>query len=91
MSATFGQGVGDILLDDVRCTGAENSIAECDFPGWGIHNCGHHEDAGVMCIDGELKYYLFCIFWTTHREREREREREKEGARGREKGCARVK
>lgn len=51
LSATFGQGVGDILLDDVRCEGTETSITECDFPGWGMHNCGHHEDASVMCTD----------------------------------------
>lgn len=67
MSATFGQGVGDILLDDVRCVGTETSIAECDFPGWGMHNCGHHEDASVMCTDGQLTYFkIFFNFFKFH-------------------------
>eukprot|EP00106_Octopus_bimaculoides_P017379 XP_014784821.1 PREDICTED: deleted in malignant brain tumors 1 protein-like [Octopus bimaculoides] len=51
LSATFGQGEGDILLDDVRCDGSEETISACEFPGWNLHNCGHHEDASVMCTD----------------------------------------
>ncbi|GAB1610322.1 deleted in malignant brain tumors 1 protein-like isoform X1, partial [Argonauta hians] len=51
LSATFGQGHGDILLDDVSCHGNETTISACGFPGWNIHNCGHHEDASVMCVD----------------------------------------
>ena len=48
-SAAFGQGVGQIWMDDVRCTGYENSLTECGHRGWGIHNCAHSEDAGAMC------------------------------------------
>ena len=47
--AEFGQGHGDIWLDNVRCTGNEAFLSECQFNGWGEHNCRHQEDAGVVC------------------------------------------
>lgn len=49
VSAKFGIGEGDILLDDLQCTGTESSLENCRFAPLGTHNCMHHEDAGVTC------------------------------------------
>ena len=45
----YGGGTVPILLDDVRCTGNESSLLECDHIGIMVHNCIHREDAGVSC------------------------------------------
>ena len=47
--ATLGQGNGTIWLDDVGCSGSERSLSTCSHGGWGRHNCGHGDDAGVYC------------------------------------------
>ncbi|XP_071785292.1 scavenger receptor cysteine-rich domain-containing group B protein-like [Asterias amurensis] len=46
-SAYFGQGSGAIVMDNVACTGLETKLAQCPYTT--SHNCGHSEDAGVVC------------------------------------------
>ena len=52
LSAHYGQGTGQIWLDDVNCLGNELSLFSCRHGGVASHNCGHGEDASVQC-EGE--------------------------------------
>ncbi|XP_062864779.1 neurotrypsin isoform X1 [Trichomycterus rosablanca] len=50
--AYFGEGLGPIHVDNVRCAGDERSLADCIKQAVGSHNCRHSEDAGVICDYG---------------------------------------
>ena len=47
--AAFGQGSGQIVLDNLNCVGTELSLFNCSANPIGTHNCAHSEDAGVVC------------------------------------------
>eukprot|EP00057_Strongylocentrotus_purpuratus_P012219 XP_011666693.1 PREDICTED: deleted in malignant brain tumors 1 protein-like [Strongylocentrotus purpuratus] len=58
-SVSFGEGTGDIILDNVECDGSETHIAHCSHSGYEINSCGHSEDVGVICSgEAELKVRL---------------------------------
>ncbi|XP_039680365.1 deleted in malignant brain tumors 1 protein-like [Perca fluviatilis] len=59
-SARFGQGTGQIWLDDVACSGSERSVTLCQHSGFGTHDCGHGEDAGVVCLGFRLAGSTLC-------------------------------
>ena len=62
-STHYGPGSGEILLDDVVCTGSESSLLYCKHIGVHIHNCGHHEDIGVKCAG---TYIHECAYMCAH-------------------------
>ena len=51
---SFGHGSGSILLDDLDCTGNEDSVVQCKHRGWGVSNCeedgAEHEWLGITCL-----------------------------------------
>ncbi|XP_052268670.1 uncharacterized protein LOC127870050 [Dreissena polymorpha] len=59
----YGEGTGDIVVDEMRCIGNENDISECKSSDWmSPSNCNHIEDASVECktevrlSDGPTRY-----------------------------------
>ncbi|KAK7089640.1 scavenger receptor cysteine-rich domain-containing protein DMBT1-like [Littorina saxatilis] len=54
--ASYGQGTGSILMDDVNCNGTESSLGQCSYTA--NHNCGHNEDVGIDCRPGVLQARL---------------------------------
>ncbi|KAK3087601.1 hypothetical protein FSP39_008130 [Pinctada imbricata] len=65
--ARFGQGMGKIWLDNTNCTGIETSITQCRSNGWGAHNCGHQEDAGVQCSSAKIPNNFLLITDTVNK------------------------
>ena len=47
--AHFGAGSGKIALDNMQCVGSESHLGQCVRGGEAGHNCGHLEDASVVC------------------------------------------
>jgi len=47
----YGVGDGLIWLTNISCIGTEQHIGECSHGEWRVHNCRHHEDVAISCID----------------------------------------
>ena len=43
------QGPFRIWLDDLACTGSEDSLAMCPHKGWGSHTCHFFQNVGIEC------------------------------------------
>ncbi|XP_052763290.1 deleted in malignant brain tumors 1 protein-like [Mya arenaria] len=49
--AYYGEGQGNIFIDELRCQGTEQDILECKSNEWlSPTNCQHNEDAAVECL-----------------------------------------
>lgn len=58
--ASFGEGIGNIWMDSVQCTGSERSLTNCTAIFSGITACTHAHDAGVRCPPGMQLLHLRC-------------------------------
>lgn len=58
-SSSYGRGEGPIWLDNVYCTGKEATLAACTSNGWGVTDCKHTEDVGVVCSDKRIPGFKF--------------------------------
>ena len=64
----YGEGSGQIWLDNVECVGTELTIEDCSHNGWACHNCPHYKDIGVHCSlpDGNNCSFVFaCVYMCT--------------------------
>ncbi|XP_064384592.1 deleted in malignant brain tumors 1 protein-like isoform X4 [Halichondria panicea] len=52
-AGVFGAGTGPIFLDNLACSGDEETLLQCDFysRSVGLHDCLHSQDVGVTCRD----------------------------------------
>ena len=53
----YGQGSGQIWLNNVNCVGTEDVVTSCTHSGWGYHDCFQEKDASVRCSSGDVTAY----------------------------------
>jgi hypothetical protein len=47
----FGEGSGRIWMEGVSCNGSESMLQDCSQRRWGMHNCSHDQDVGLVCVE----------------------------------------
>lgn len=61
-SLLYGEGLGDIILSELDCTGEERTLLNCSRGRRISRVCDHSEDAGVRC--GGIKHESVCSYST---------------------------
>ena len=60
LTSGFANGVGHIWLDNVECSGEEDTLFRCPSNFIGSHDCRHSKDAGVRCTWASWSYGCVC-------------------------------
>ena len=64
--AEFGEGLGDIILTNIKCDGSEDNITSCPNAERRVNSCSHNKDAGIRCSgSGSLLFFIILFFRTT--------------------------
>uniref|UniRef100_A0A646QGM2 protein-lysine 6-oxidase n=1 Tax=Hemiscolopendra marginata TaxID=943146 RepID=A0A646QGM2_9MYRI len=50
-NSEFGMARKRVWMDNLYCYGDEKNLTDCQFDGWGMHDCTPREAAGVVCAD----------------------------------------
>lgn len=46
------------ILDELRCSGNETSLQECEFSGWDVRDCNSEQTVGLLCKLPDMKCQL---------------------------------
>uniref|UniRef100_A0A3P8VNK2 Galectin 3 binding protein n=1 Tax=Cynoglossus semilaevis TaxID=244447 RepID=A0A3P8VNK2_CYNSE len=49
----YGEATGPIWMDDMICQGTEKHLLNCAFKSWGVTDCTHKEDVGIICENND--------------------------------------
>ena len=52
--STFGKVNDTFRMDDVKCSGTEESLLDCPHVNITMENCGSSEGAGVTCFKNDI-------------------------------------
>ena len=60
---------GTFHMKDVNCNGHEARLTDCSFKGWGYGSlhCISVTVAGVICLTGNCKKKILCVFQSTYK------------------------
>ena len=62
LTSGYENGSGPIFLDQLQCTGSEQSLLECGMGrAVGLHRCDHSMDVGIRCTGLKIKSSL-CFY-----------------------------
>lgn len=60
--ATYGQGTGPIIMNNVACNSQDTELLKCNFDG-NTKDCQHNRDAGVIC---QPRGTYLCTSWWSY-------------------------
>ena len=58
---SYGSATGRIWLDNVRCSGSEETLTSCQRRFFGYHSCSHSEDVAIDCRPGNNAYFYYIV------------------------------